>query len=52
MEQNDEMVIDFYDQKNKIIHKVKKLNKMEEPHIRQVKLYIYRLEKKVPIILR
>lgn len=51
MEQNDEMVIDFYDQKNKIIYKVKKSNKMEETHIWQVKFYIYMLEKKVPIIL-
>lgn len=51
MEQNDEMVIGFYDHKNKIIHEVKKSNKMEETHIRQVKLYNYVLEKKMPIIL-
>lgn len=42
----DEIVIDFYDHKNKIIHEVKKSNKMEETHIWQVKFYIYLLEKK------
>jgi CRISPR-associated exonuclease Cas4 len=36
--------IDFYDAKNKIIHEVKKSNKMEEAHTMQVKYYIYVLE--------
>ncbi|MFA3783395.1 CRISPR-associated protein Cas4 [Melioribacteraceae bacterium 4301-Me] len=42
----DEIVIDFYDAKNKVIHEVKKSDKMEETHIWQVKFYIYVLEKK------
>ncbi|MEG8946946.1 CRISPR-associated protein Cas4 [Rosettibacter firmus] len=41
----DEIIIDFYDPKNKRIHEVKKSNKMEETHIWQVKFYIYVLEK-------
>lgn len=41
----DEIVIDFYDGKNKIIHEVKKSDKMEETHIWQVKFYISFLEK-------
>jgi CRISPR-associated exonuclease Cas4 len=36
--------IDFYDAKNKIIHEVKKSDKMEEAHTMQVKYYIYVLE--------
>jgi CRISPR-associated exonuclease Cas4 len=36
--------IDFYDVKNKIIHEVKKSDKMEEAHMMQVKYYIYILE--------
>lgn len=36
----DDIVIDFYDGKNKVIHEVKKSNKMEETHIWQVKFYI------------
>lgn len=41
----DDIVIDFYDGKNKIIHEVKKSDKMEETHIWQVKFYISVLEK-------
>ena len=41
----DVIVIDFYDSKRKIIHEVKKSDKMEEAHIWQVKFYIYVLEK-------
>lgn len=51
MEQNNEMGIDFYDNKNKIIHKVKKSNKMEETHICKIKFYFYVLAKKVLIVL-
>lgn len=36
--------IDFYDAKNKIIHEIKRSDKMEEAHEWQVKLYIYLLE--------
>jgi len=43
---DDDIVIDFYDDRTKTIHEVKKSDKMEETHIWQVKLYIYVLEKK------
>ena len=36
--------IDFYDQKNKIIHEIKKSSKLKESHIWQVRYYIYILE--------
>ena len=36
--------IDFYDAKNKIIHEIKKSNKVEKAHEWQVKYYIYILE--------
>ena len=36
--------IDFYDAKNKVVHEVKKSNKMEGAHEWQVKYYIYILE--------
>jgi CRISPR-associated exonuclease Cas4 len=36
--------IDHYDARNKIIHEVKKSDKMEDAHIMQVKYYIYYLE--------
>ncbi len=42
----DDIVLDFYDAKTKTIHEVKKSDKMEETHIWQVKFYIYVLEKK------
>ncbi|MEJ5350841.1 MAG: CRISPR-associated protein Cas4 [Melioribacteraceae bacterium] len=42
---DDEIVIDFYDPKRKVIHEVKKSDKMEETHIWQVKFYIYVLNK-------
>ena len=38
------IVIDWIDFENKIIHEVKKSNKLEEAHIWQVKYYIYYLE--------
>jgi len=36
--------IDFYDAKNKIIHEIKKSDKLEHAHIAQVKYYIWLLE--------
>ena len=42
----DDIVLDFYDDKTKTIHEVKKSDKMEETHIWQVKFYISVLEKK------
>jgi len=42
----DDIVMDFYDKKNKVIHEVKKSDKMEETHIWQVKYYISVLEEK------
>ncbi len=37
--------IDFYDAKNKVIHEVKKSDKVEHAHIAQVKYYLYILHK-------
>lgn len=37
--------IDFYDANNKVIHEIKKSDKIEEAHEWQVKYYIYVLEK-------
>jgi len=37
--------IDFYDAKNKVIHEVKKSDKVEYAHIAQVKYYLYILIK-------
>lgn len=42
----DTIVLDYYDEKKKIIHEVKKSDKMEEVHSWQVKYYISTLEKK------
>jgi len=36
--------IDHYDPKNKVIHEVKRSNKMEAAHIAQLQYYIYALE--------
>ncbi len=44
--QIDDIVLDYYDEKDKIIHEIKKSDKMEETHIWQVKHYISVLEKK------
>jgi CRISPR-associated exonuclease Cas4 len=41
----NDIVLDFFDKKKKIIHEVKKSKKMEELHIWQVKYYIYVLER-------
>lgn len=43
---NEEIVIDFYDGKEKVIHEIKKSDKMEELHIWQVKYYLSILEDK------
>jgi CRISPR-associated exonuclease Cas4 len=40
----DGIKIDFYDAKNKIVHEIKKSNKVEMAHEWQVKYYIYVLE--------
>jgi CRISPR-associated exonuclease Cas4 len=37
--------IDFYDAKNRVIHEVKKTDKVEQAHIAQVKYYLYVLQK-------
>jgi CRISPR-associated exonuclease Cas4 len=44
--EHGDIVLDFYDKKNKVIHEVKKSDKMEEIHIWQVKYYISVLEDK------
>jgi CRISPR-associated exonuclease Cas4 len=41
----DGIKIDFYDAKNKVIHEVKKTDKVEQAHIAQVKYYLYMLSK-------
>ena len=41
----DGSVIDFYDAKNKVIHEIKKSDKMEKAHEWQVKYYIWLLKK-------
>ena len=46
VDDEDDIVLDFYDDKTKTIHEVKKSDKMEETHIWQVKFYISVLEKK------
>ena len=42
----DDIVLDFYDSKSKVIHEIKKSDKMEEIHVWQVKHYILVLENK------
>lgn len=39
----DGVKIDFYDARNKVVHEVKKSDKIEHAHIAQVKYYIYKL---------
>ncbi|WP_202927910.1 Dna2/Cas4 domain-containing protein [Cyclobacterium roseum] len=41
----EDIKIDFYDAKNKVIHEVKKTDKEEQAHIAQVKYYLYMLSK-------
>ena len=40
----DGVKIDFYDAANKVVHEVKKSNKVEEAHLWQVKYYLYVLQ--------
>lgn len=44
--EENEIAIDFIDKKKKIIHEVKKSNKMQELHIWQLKYYLYEFENK------
>jgi len=44
--QIDDFVLDFFDPVKKVIHEVKKSDKMEDIHIWQLKYYILRLEEK------
>lgn len=46
IDDEDDIVLDFYDNKTKTIHEVKKSDKMEVTHLWQVKFYISVLEKK------
>jgi CRISPR-associated exonuclease Cas4 len=41
----DGVKIDFYDPYDKVVHEIKKSDKVEEAHIAQVKYYLYILEK-------
>lgn len=41
----DGVKVDFYDAKNKVIHEIKKSNKIEAAHSWQLKYYIYVFEK-------
>ena len=41
----DGIKVDYYDAKNKVIHEIKKSNKVEEAHRWQLKYYIYVFEK-------
>mgnify|MGYP003634754643 CR=1 FL=1 len=41
----DGIKIDYYDAKNKVIHEVKKSDKVEHAHFAQVKYYLYVLRK-------
>ena len=41
----DGIKIDYYDARNKVIHEIKRSDKVEEAHIWQVKYYIYVLER-------
>ena len=36
--------IDYFDARNKIIHEIKRSDKVEEAHVRQVKFYLWLLE--------
>lgn len=45
-DEENNIVLDFYDPKTKTIHEIKKSDKMEETHIWQVKFYIHVLQQK------
>jgi CRISPR-associated exonuclease Cas4 len=40
----DGIKIDYYDAKNKVVHEIKKSDKMETAHEAQVKYYLYKLK--------
>jgi CRISPR-associated exonuclease Cas4 len=42
--QLDGIKIDFYDAKNKVVHEIKKSDRMEAAHEAQVKYYLYKLK--------
>jgi CRISPR-associated exonuclease Cas4 len=42
--QLDGVKIDFYDARNKVVHEIKKSDKMEAAHEAQVKYYLYKLK--------
>ena len=42
--QIDSIKIDYYDPKSKVVHEIKKSNKVEAAHEAQVKYYIYKLK--------
>lgn len=42
--QLDGIKIDYYDAKNKVVHEIKKSDKMETAHEAQVKYYLYKLK--------
>jgi CRISPR-associated exonuclease Cas4 len=41
----DGIKIDFYDAKNKVVHEIKKSDKLEHAHINQLKYYLFVLER-------
>jgi CRISPR-associated exonuclease Cas4 len=41
----DGVKIDFYDSKNRVVHEIKKSNKLEDAHLWQLKYYLYVLER-------
>lgn len=41
----DGIKVDFYDPKNKVIHEIKKSNKVEQAHLWQLKYYIFVFER-------
>lgn len=41
---SDGAVLDFYDKQHKVVHEIKKSDKMEEAHLWQLKYYLYYLK--------
>lgn len=41
---SDGAVLDFYDKRHKVVHEVKKSDKMEDAHLWQLKYYLYYLK--------
>ena len=42
--QLDGVKLDYYDARNKVVHEIKKSDKMETAHVAQVKYYLYKLK--------